>query len=58
MDNQNDLMKLEKYLLQDMPNTYTLSKRYAENMIEESNLHMIMLIGIFRPPIGIISLII
>jgi alcohol-forming fatty acyl-CoA reductase len=44
-----DVEKMCNYLKQDMPNTYTLTKRYAEELVsKEANF---LPAGIFRPPI-------
>lgn len=48
--NRDDLEKIKHCLLDDMPNTYTMTKRCAEIMVFREG--KCLPYGIFRPPIG------
>lgn len=47
-----DSEKLEPLILEDMPNTYTLTKHYAEKLVTDEA-HSLPC-GIFRPPVGML----
>lgn len=49
--NRKDLLEIESLLLQNLPNTYTLTKHFAEKLV--SHQAFFMPTGIFRPPIVI-----
>ena len=46
----NDLNKMQHCLVDDFPNTYTMTKKCAENLVNHKA-HLLPA-GIFRPPIG------
>jgi alcohol-forming fatty acyl-CoA reductase len=49
MKNMKD-KNMEKFLLQKLPNTYTLTKHFSEKLVYHQTFFMPS--GIFRPPVG------
>lgn len=47
----DDKRIVEKFLFQNLPNTYTLTKHFAEKLVYHESFYMPS--GIFRPPIGL-----